>query len=174
MKFYLSGGMEYKRGLGKNWRVNLTERLLELGHESLDPVKLELDNAEAANFDWKENKQIEDLTLYREMVRKHMFRKDMRAIQEADATILLYDESARLGAGTLAEAWESFREGKPVYVITDFPREEIPGWLIGETTKIFRTPAQVLDYLEDEAAVKQDIKETIAARRRCLGGIYRR
>lgn len=172
MRFYLSGGMEFKKGLGKNWRVNLTEKLEEIGHTTLDPVKMELDNAEAANFDWKENKLTEDLTLYREMVRKHMFRKDMLAIQRADATILLYDESARLGAGTLAEAWESFREGRPVYVITDFKREEIPGWLIGETTKIFRTPAQVVEYVSDIAAVKQDIKETKAARDRCLGGIY--
>jgi nucleoside 2-deoxyribosyltransferase len=172
MKFYLSGGMEFKKGLGKNWRVNLTEKLEQLGHEALDPVKMELDNAEAANFDWKANKQAEDLTLYREMVRKHMFRKDMAAIQKSDATILLYDESVRKGAGTLAEAWECFREGKPVYLITEFTREEVPGWLIGETTRIFRTPGQVVDYIRDTTRVQQDIKEAKTIRDRCLGGIY--
>lgn len=174
MRFYLSGGMEYKRGLGKNWRDNLTEKLAELGHTTLDPVKTTLADEAASSFYWKEAKTAEDLAPYRQMIQKHMFAKDMEAIQDAHATILLYDESARLGAGTLAEAWESFREGKPVYMITDFKREEIPGWLIGETTKIFRTSAQVVEYVSNTAQVRQDMKETVIARDQCLEGVYGR
>ena len=133
MRFYLSGGMEYQAGLGKGWRDEITVRLEEIGHSALDPVKEELGDTEAAAFDWPMQKLKDDLDEYRHMVRLKMFRKDMLAIQKSDALILLYDESVRRGAGTLAEAWEAFREGKPTYVVTPFERKEVPGWLIGES-----------------------------------------
>ena len=172
MRFYLSGGMEYKKGLGKSWRVNLTEKLTEMGHQVFDPVVEELGDTEAREFDWKERKLASNLDEYRHMVRKKMFRKDIRGIQLSHAVILLYDESVQRGAGSLAEAWEAFREARPLYIITNFKREEVPGWLIGESTAIFRSPSEVLDYLKDKDQVKRDIKEARKARDTYLGEIY--
>lgn len=171
-KFYLSGGMEYKKGLGKGWRENLTEKLVEMGHSVFDPVVEELGDSEAREFDWKIQKLAPDLTQYRDMVRRKMFRKDMRGIQLSHAVILLYDESVQRGAGSLAEAWEAFREGRPLYVITQFRREEVPGWLVGESTALFRTANELLDYLASPVQVKQDIKEAKLARDLCLGEVY--
>lgn len=172
MRFYLSGGMEYKKGLGKNWRVNLTEKLTEMGHQVFDPVVEELGDTEAREFDWKERKLASNLDEYRHMVRKKMFRKDMRGIQLSHAVILLYDESVQRGAGSLAEAWEAFREARPLYIITGFRREEIPGWLVGESTAIFRSPAELLEYLENSEQVKQDIKNARSAVEAYLGEVY--
>ncbi|KKM13551.1 hypothetical protein LCGC14_1715160, partial [marine sediment metagenome] len=42
MKFYLSGGMEYKKNLGANWREWITEELEKRRHDAINPVKLEV------------------------------------------------------------------------------------------------------------------------------------
>jgi len=172
VKVYLSGGMDYKKGLGNVWRENITKRLSEIGYMVFDPVVEERGDAEAQAFGWKEKKLSPDLTEYRDMVRKKMFMKDTRGIQLSQLVILLYDESVQRGAGSLAEAWEAFREGRPLYVITSFKREEIPGWLIGESTEIFRSPPEVLDYLKDKDQVKRDIKNARKVRDLYLGEIY--
>lgn len=172
MRFYLSGGMEFKENLGEGWRKTLTEILNGLGHESFDPVLEELSNQEARDFCWKEAKLAPDLFLYREMVRKHMFAKDMLGIQGSDACVLLYDESVRRGAGSLAEAWECFREGKPVYVVTDFPRAEIPGWLIGESTRIFNKLEEFITYATEPSRIACDIELAEEARDKHLKGVY--
>ena len=56
MNFYLAGGMEYKRSIGKNWRLNITEKLADLGHSVLDPVQVELSCPEYIRYDWQANK----------------------------------------------------------------------------------------------------------------------
>ena len=112
MKFYLSGGMEYKKNLGANWREWITEELEKRRHDAINPVKLEMVEEEL-NTDvpiqvrltqLKNEGKLEEV---RRLVRKVLFRKDMFGIQLSDAMILLYDESTRRGAGTLSEAWEA-------------------------------------------------------------------
>lgn len=174
MRFYLSGGMEYKKGLGKNWRENITKRLEEVGHAVFDPVSTEMSDQEAMSYNWPTAKLDHDLTVFKDMVRRKMFQKDIWGIQISDAIILLYDESAQKGGGTLAEAWEGFREGKPVYVITHFPREQVPGWLIGESTKLFKSPKEVVAYVSNVSQVEQDIKDTEWATQHYLGDIYKK
>lgn len=172
MRIYLSGGMDYKKGLGNVWRENITKRLEDIGYTVFDPVAEEKSDPVAQSYGWKEQKLSHDLTEFRAMVREKMFRKDARGIQLSQLVVLLYDESVQRGAGSLAEAWEAFREARPLYIITNFKREEVPGWLIGESTAIFRSPSEVLDYLKDKDQVKRDIKEARKARDTYLGEIY--
>jgi len=173
MRFYLSGGMEFKDGLGKGWRETITKALALLGHIAVDPVKEEMEDSEATTYHWAEKKLKEDLDDFRHMVRLKMFRKDMRAIQDTDAVILLYDESVQRGAGTLAEAWEAFREAKPVYVVSSFERRDVPGWLIGESTALFENFAQLLAYVEDHEQLKFDRHVAEFIRDSYLEGIYK-
>jgi hypothetical protein len=119
MKFYLSGGMEYKKKLGAKWRDWLTEQLEELRHDAINPVKLEnasdtedRDKGFPLQTKLSMLKAEGKLNEVRKIVRDSLFRKDMWAIQLADAIVVLYDESAQKGAGTLSEAWEAFREGE--------------------------------------------------------------
>jgi len=172
MKFYLSGGMEYKENLGKGWRDVITRELAKVGHEAIDPVKIEEQSETATTYNWSEEKKASDLGSYKSMVRKYMFRKDMQAIQECDAVILNYDLSVQKGAGSLAEAWEAFREGRPVYVFTDFPIKQVPGWLIGESTEIFRTREEVVKYVSAPGKVREDVWHAQLVRDLCLEGVY--
>ena len=177
MKFYLSGGMEYKKDLGKGWREWLTEKLEERRHDAINPVRLEIleeeeEGAAPIQVRLTKMKIAGDLAGVRKNVRKFLFRKDMFAIQLADATVAVYDECTQQGAGTLSEVWESFREGKPVYVITDFPLEKIPTWLIGESVALFKDFDEFLDHVKDHSAVIRDIMKAQKVRDEVLGGIY--
>ena len=177
MKFYLSGGMEYKKKLGANWREWITEELENRRHDAINPVKLEMADEE---FDTDEPIQIRltrlknegKLEEVRRIVRRFLFRKDMYAIQESDAIIVLYDESTRRGAGTLSEAWEAFREGRPVYLVTDFGMEDVPTWLIGETTQIFSDMEDLLEYISDHSHVIRDKMHAGQIAHEVLGGLY--
>ncbi len=175
MKFYLSGGMEYKKNLGKEWREWLTEKLEEQRHDAINPVRLEFlddEDDDPIQIRLTKMKVENDLKGVRKNVREFLFRKDMFAIQLSDAVLVLYDEAAQRGAGTLSEAWEAFREGRPVYLVTDFPIERIPTWLIGETTAIFKDFEEFLDYVKDHSAVIRDIMKAQKVRDEVLGGIY--
>ena len=174
MKFYLSGGMEYKEELGKEWRDWLTDKLEEQRHDAINPVRLEVleEDDEPIQVKLTRMKNDGDLNGVRKAVRHTLFRKDMFAIQLADAIIVLYDESAQRGAGTLSEAWEAFREGRPVYLVTGFPVEKIPTWLIGETAAIFHSLAELLEYTKDHSAIIRDIMNAQKVRDGVLGGLY--
>jgi hypothetical protein len=177
MKFYLSGGMEYKKNLGKGWREWITEELEKRRHDAINPVKLEVAEEELEHSvpiqtrltQLKMEGKMEEV---RRLVRKVLFRKDMFGIQLADAIIVLYDESTRRGAGTLSEAWEAFREGRPVYLVTEFGWEEIPTWLIGETTQIFSNFEDLLEYIGDHSFVIRDQMHAKQIADEVLGGLY--
>ena len=174
MRIYLSGGIEYKRNLGTKWRVWLTERLEEMGHGAIDPIKIEApdNNGVPVQTRLTELKLQGELQEVRKLVRRLLFRKDMFAIQLSDAIVVYYDESVQRGAGTLSEAWEAFREGRPVYLVTDFPMEKIPTWLIGETTAIFPDFDAFLEYLKDENKILSDVIEARKTRDEVLSGVY--
>lgn len=178
MKFYLSGGMEYKKNLGTAWRDWLSQRLQELHHDAINPVKLEVAEEEEdfggvpVQTRLTELKAEGKLSEVRKLVRKTLFRKDMFAIQLSDAIVVYYDESVQKGAGTLSEAWEAFREGRPVYLVTDFPMEKVPTWLIGETTAIFKDFEEFLEYVKDHSYVIRDQMHAQKVRDEVLGGLY--
>lgn len=170
--FYLSGGMEFKTNLGSKWRNWLTDELSKLGYGAVDPVKMEVDDQGRSYqhnlTSWKESGQLDKV---RQVVREVLFVKDIHGLRVSDAMILFYDESVQRGAGTLSEAWEAFREGKPVYVVTEFPIMRVPTWLIGETTGIFSSFELLLDYLKNTQLVKDDISAAEVARDKMLASI---
>lgn len=181
-KLYLSGGMEYKKNLGKKWRDWFTEKLEEQRHDAINPVKLESlqdkedEEDDEAGFPLQTKlsalKEAGKLNKVRKIVRDSLFRKDMFAIQLADAIVVLYDESAQKGAGTLSESWEAFREGVPVYLVTDFPMSDVPTWLIGETTQIFADFEELLEYTKDHSHIIRDQMDARQIAADCLGSIY--
>ena len=176
MKFYLSGGMEYKKNLGMAWRDWLTVELEKIRHDAINPVKLEICEEEASGAPIQarltELKLAGKLDEVRRLVRKVLFRKDMFGIQLADAIIVYYDEAVQKGAGTMSEAWESFREGRPIYLVTDFPIEKVPTWLIGETTRIFSDFEELLEYVSEHSYVIRDQMHAQSVRDEVLGGLY--
>jgi hypothetical protein len=170
--FYLSGGMEFKTNLGSKWRSWLTEELAKFGYSVIDPVQLEVgDHGEPLQRNltaWKESGQLDKV---RQGVRDVLFVRDIRGLHQSDAMILFYDESVQRGAGTLSEAWEAFREGKPIYVVTEFPTMRVPTWLIGETTGIFTSFEFLLEYVQHTQLIRDDISAAEVARDKMLASI---
>ncbi len=174
MKFYLSGGMEYKKNLGMGWREWITIELEKHRHDAINPVKMESpdENGDPIQDQLTALKLEGKLNEVRTIVRHSLFRKDMFGIQLSDAIVVYYDESVQKGAGTLSEAWESFREGKPVYMVTDFSLEKIPTWLIGETTEIFADFDEFLEYVKDHSSIIRDMMNAQKTRDEVLSGVY--
>jgi hypothetical protein len=65
---------------------------------------------------------------------------DCREIAErSDVVICYWDEGAMRGAGTKGELTMAKYFGKPVYMVTAIPHNEIPGWVLGCTAGFFPT-----------------------------------
>lgn len=136
---YLSGGMEYIAGEGRQWREQL-QRWLEndLGIDVFNP------NAESDRIlgqlcpgeDLRRMKQ-SDSERYRTIV-STLVDLDCREIAErSDLVLCLWDEGAMRGAGTKGELTMARYFGKPVFMVTSLPLQEIPGWVLGCTTRFF-------------------------------------
>ena len=131
--------MEYAHNEGKDWRVPMQQWLEdELRCEVFNP------NKESERFLQKhctgENfRQLKtsDLPRYQELVSK-IVDLDCREIAErSDFVICFWDESAMRGAGTKGELTIAKYFGKPVYLVTLMQSHEIPGWVLGCTTRMF-------------------------------------
>lgn len=139
LRVYLSGGMEYAAGEGRDWRERMQEWIeTELMGSVFNP------NVESERFfssrypdvDFRAAKKGNPV-LYREIV-AHLVEIDCREIAErTDVCICYWDEGAARGAGTKGELTMARHYGKPVYLVTAIPFEEIPGWVIGCTDRFF-------------------------------------
>jgi len=138
-RVYLSGGMEYAADEGKDWRGRLQEWLeRELQCDVFNP------NTESERFfighapdvDFRRLK-FENLARFQQLVAQ-LVEIDSREIAErSDFVVCLWDESAMKGAGTKGELTIARYFGKPVYLVTAIPHHEIPGWVLGCTSRFF-------------------------------------
>lgn len=149
MRAYLSGGMEYADGEGSKWRKELQHWLEHnLHHEVFNP------NVESARLfattyrgvDFRKLKS-ENLEQYSKIAR-HLVEIDCHEIaHRSDYVICFWDEGAAKGAGTKGELTMAKFFGKPVYLVTSFPQQEIPGWVLGCVTKVFKSFEELKGFL---------------------------
>lgn len=153
---YLSGGMQKSPDLGAAWRERLSIDLKQHGYFPLDITALDRAYMEQHGklytfFD-------EDDELRRKAnIRKHFVYTDLELIiKDTDAVVLYYDESVRLGAGTISEAQVAFLHDIPVFIVCKWENweEELPGWLFALSTRVFTTFDDCVDYL---ASLPKDI-----------------
>ncbi len=140
-RVYLSGGMEYAANEGRDWRQDLQQWLeSELGWTVFNP------NLESERFlarripgsDFRLMKQ-RDPEKFRAVVTE-IVELDSREIAErSDLVVCYWDEGAARGAGTKGEVTIARFTGKPVFVVTSIPEADIPGWVLGCTTRLFPT-----------------------------------
>ena len=152
MRVYLSGGMEYATDEGRDWRALMQEWLeRELGAEVFNP-NLESDRlfgTRHAGVNFRALKH-EDPERYR-TIAAELVEIDCREIARSSDLVLCYwDASAQRGAGTKGELTIARFTGKPVYMVTRMPFAEIPGWVLGCTTRMFRTFDEVQQVLKAE------------------------
>ena len=148
-RFYLSGGMEYTAGEGKDWRNALQEWIeCELSGEVFNP------NRESERFfatrypavDFRKLKS-QDMALY-SRIASGLVDLDCGEIAERTDVVLCYwDEGAMRGAGTKGELTMARYFKKPVYMVTAMPHCDIPGWVLGCVTEIFPSFEALREFL---------------------------
>ena len=148
-RVYLSGGMEYAANEGRDWR-ELMQRFFEdeLGWAVFNP------NRESERFfqknwpgmDFRAVK-VQDIERYREIVSRLVDIDSHEIAERTDIVVCYWDEGAAKGAGTKGELTMARFFGKPVYMVTSIPAQEIPGWVLGCTTRIFGTFQELTAYL---------------------------
>lgn len=152
MRAYLSGGMEYADGEGAVWRKEL-QRWIEqsLGHEVFNPnVESErMFRTDHPNLDFRKLK-FEDISRYQEIVRKLVNLDCEEIARRSDYIVCYWDDGAAKGAGTKGELTIAKFFRKPVYLVSNFPLQEIPGWVLGCVTKVFGSFKELKDFLEQQ------------------------
>jgi len=157
---YLSGGMQFAFDLGAGWRTMCSHHLKRLGFFPLDITELDVAYSSAHGQLYRFMDDTEILQR-KSNIRKHFIDTDIALIRkDTDAVIILYDESVRLGAGTMSEVHEAFMMGTPVFLVNSYGKlSEVPGWMQAETTKIFSNFEDLFAYLEQlpKGILKRDV-----------------
>ena len=138
-RVYLSGGMEYAENEGRDWREEIQKWLQsELGCTVFNP------NHESRRFfdtrypglDFRALKR-NDPDRYRTIVEQLVDLDCNEIAERSDYVICYWDQGAMRGAGTKGELTMARFFGKPVYMVTTVPFEDIPGWVLGCIKTIF-------------------------------------
>lgn len=138
-RVYLSGGMEYSRDEGREWRVMMEEWLTEeFGCVVFNPNREseQLLRDRYAGVDLRRMKFADPGQF--SAILSTIVDIDTREIAErSDMVICYWDEAAQRGAGTKGELTVARFFRKPVYLVTSLPHPDIPGWILGCVSGIF-------------------------------------
>ena len=146
---YLSGGMEYAKNEGLDWRSKMEGWIKEhLGHKVFNPnVKSEKYLAKLLpNRNFRSLKST-DMETYINIVKRFVMIDSKEIAARSDYVICYWDQSAQRGAGTKGELTIARYFNKPVYMVTRMSKERIPGWVLGCVTKFFSSFEDLKEYL---------------------------
>ncbi len=152
-KAYLSGGMEYARREGADWRLEIEEWLRKtLSHSAFNPNRASADFLRKRGYDIASFRSLKSRNLreYMRMVSVIVDRDSREIIRNSSYVICKWDRSAERGAGTKGEVTLAKLVAKPVYVVTSVRAEHIPGWVLGCTTRMFRSFSALKVFLKNQ------------------------
>jgi hypothetical protein len=132
--------MEYAPDGGRQWRQPMRLWIQQsLNHQVYDPseeAQRILSKEELRNLPrWKTTEEKRFRNLMRFIINHDL---DVMANQ-ADYVVCYWDEAAARGGGTQAELTAAFRKGIPVYIVAEWPPDQMSGWVLGCSDKIFST-----------------------------------
>ena len=143
-KIYLSGGMERAVDLGSGWRIKCSEELNHMNFMPLDITALDKHYTAIHGKVITGDNELQD----KSNIRHQFIYTDLRLIiEDADAVIAYYDEAFKNGAGSFAECQCAYDHDKPLFIVSAFPKEQMPSWLKALSTKIFFDFEDLYDYL---------------------------
>lgn len=148
---YLSGGMEYSRREGADWRLAMESWLRKtLSHSVFNPNTVNTTFLQKRGYRKESFRALKsrNLDAYLRIVSAIVDRDSREIIKNTSYVICKWDRSAERGAGTKGEVTLAKLVRKPVYVVTSVRPENIPGWVLGCTTKIFRSFSELKGFLE--------------------------
>lgn len=136
---YLSGGMEYADNEGRDWRQELHGWLQQNLRCDVFNPNVESDKYFAKNFSGVDIRSLKQTNVVQyASILSTLVEIDCKEIAEHSELVICYwDDSAMQGAGTKGELTIAKYFGKPVYMVTSMPYNQIPGWVLGCTTLIF-------------------------------------
>jgi len=159
--------MEYAKGEGIEWRAELGEWLTrQLRHRVFNP------NAESVKYfrrkshtvDFRQLK-FQNLDLFSKVVRGIVDFDSREIAHRSDYVICLWDRSAQRGAGTKGELTIARFFRKPVYVVTRTKHENIPGWILGCSTRFFTSFDELKSFLLERYGHSQPLKDNLKGRK---------
>jgi nucleoside 2-deoxyribosyltransferase len=148
MLAFLCGGMEYAPEGGRQWRERMRLWIQQnLNHRVYDPteeVHRILSPEEAENLGaWKTS----DPERFRRVMR-FIINHDLNVMAaQADYVVCYWDQAAARGGGTQAELTAAYRKGIPVYCVAESPANDINGWVLGCTDRVFASFDELEAYL---------------------------
>jgi len=141
--------MEYAQNEGADWRNEIDQWVHDtLGHGVFNP------NTESVKYlsthlveeDFRKLKAVNTERFV--SIVKGIVDLDSREIaRRTDYVICYWDRSAQRGAGTKGELSIARLFRKPVYMVTEMKADNIPGWVLGCTTKIFPSFTELKKFL---------------------------
>lgn len=146
--------MEFAKGEGIDWRMDMDAWIRKnLRHTVYNPnvtsdafLSRKLPNGKFRDL------KLQNIDLYMEIIRELVDMDSHEIAEKTDYVVCFWDESAQRGAGTTGEVTLSRFTNKPVYLVTRMPLAEIPGWVLGCTTKLFGSFEDLKAFLLDEYA----------------------
>lgn len=141
--------MEYAANEGADWRSEIQEWLArELDHRAFNP-SVESAKFRARRLDGQDFRSLKhgDLNAFIRIVRL-LIDRDLSAIANRSAYLIcLWDRRAQKGAGTIGELTMARSLRIPVYMVTRIEDRNIPGWILGCSTRRFRTFTALKEFL---------------------------
>jgi len=147
MKFYLAGeiGLLKNKNEAIDWREDMEDFLHRFGHETINPLNelgVTLGDVWRKLETLRTNSEIEKLRQY---VKDELIFKDTQSIRNSDAIIAYI---RRYSVGTSAELFfNKWILGQPNYIICDLPINEWNYWMVGLSSKMFRSIEDFKEYI---------------------------
>ena len=146
---YLSGGMEYAKNEGIDWRNDLDTWIRKnLEHNIFNP-NIESEKYLGKSLPDRNFRALKstDIQAYIKIVKKFVIIDSKEIAIRSDYVVCYWDKSAQRGAGTKGELTIARYFNKPVYMVTRIPKERIPGWVLGCVTQFFISFGQLKEFL---------------------------
>jgi len=133
--------MEYAHNEGAGWRIEIQGWLdEELGHRAFNP-SVESAKFRARRLNGQDFRALKsgNLDKFVRIVRL-LIDRDLEAIAKRSTYLIcLWDRRAQKGAGTIGELTMARSLRIPVYMVTRIEDRNIPAWILGCTTRRFRS-----------------------------------
>ena len=152
LRAYLSGGMEFAKGEGIDWRMEMDGWIREHLHHTVYNPNVESEAFLSKNLPGGRFRELksENIEKYVALVRKLIDMDSHEIAERTDYVVCYWDESAQRGAGTKGEVTMARFTGKPVFMVTSMKLQDIPGWVLGCTQKVFDSFESLRTFLAEE------------------------
>lgn len=146
---YLSGGMEYAKDDGKDWREEMEFWIKKNLHHKVFNPQVKSSSYLRKILPRKDFRRFKstDIDRYQKIVRRFVEIDTKEIATVSDYVVCLWNESAMRGAGTKGEITIAKYFKKPIYLVTRSAKKELPGWILGCITIFFNSFDELKEFL---------------------------